>query len=160
MQKVPKSVLRPDFKKDDNLVTVVVQDSETKRVLMVAYTDEAGYTETLETGEGVFWLRSRQQRWKKGETSGHTLKVHQVLIDCDYDALIYLITPNGPTCHSEAQSYFYRYAVLSAPVEPAPKEKPEDMPALLKMNIHPRIFATCKCQKALTIWPFNLLGGE
>lgn len=144
MQKVPKSVLCPDFKKGDGLVTVVVQDDETKRILMVAYTDEAGYTETLETGEGVFWSRSRKQRWKKGETSGHTLKVHQVLIDCDCDALIYLVTPNGPTCHTEAQSCFYRYAMLLVPIEPAPKEKPEDVATLLTMNVHPRIIAACE----------------
>lgn len=127
MQNEPTSVLCPNFKKGNDkngndLVTVVVQDNETRRILMVAYTDEAGYKETLETGVGVFWSRSRQKRWKKGEESGHTLRVHQILIDCDGDALVYIVTPKGPTCHTEAKSCFFRHATLPERcIEPAPK---------------------------------------
>ena len=149
MQNEQKIVLYPDFEKGDGLVTVVVQDNETKQVLMVAYTDRAGYIETLETGEGVFWSRSREARWKKGETSGHTLKVRQVLIDCDGDALIYLVTPNGPTCHTEAQSCFYRFAVMSDRIESAPKEGKKEARPTLTVNVHPRIAAACEFHNAL-----------
>jgi len=142
---IMKSVFRPDFKKGDGLVTVVVQDKDTKQVLMVAYTDEDGFGETLQTGEGVFWSRSRMGRWKKGETSGHTLKVYEVHIDCDNDALLYLVTPNGPTCHTTAKSCFYRHVVASIPLDPAPKEMPSDKD---EMMVHSRIARGCEFHNA------------
>lgn len=140
-----KSVFRPDFKKGDGLVTVVVQDKNTKQVLMVAYTDEDGFKETLETGEGVFWSRSRKGRWKKGETSGHTLKVHEVHIDCDHDALLYLVEPHGPTCHTNAKSCFYRHAVVSIPLDPTPKETTAERN---EMMVHSRIARGCEFHDA------------
>lgn len=103
-------VRRPNFEKRGGLVTVVAQDADTREVLMVAYTDEAGWRQTLETGLGSYYSTSRQESWVKGETSGNLQEVVDVLIDCDGDALIYLVKPlgQGVACHTEARSCFYR----------------------------------------------------
>ncbi len=103
-------VIRPNFEKRGGLVTVVVQDAKTRQVLMVAFTDEAGYLETVRTREAVFLTTSRgHKRWKKGETSGDIQKVHDILIDCDGDAIIYVVDQLGSgACHTKAWSCFYR----------------------------------------------------
>ena len=102
-------VLIPDFAKCGGLICVVAQDYTTREILMVAYTDKAGYLETLETGEAVYFTRSRWKRWKKGETSGSIQIVRQIFIDCDGDALVYLVEQKGGiTCHTDARSCFYR----------------------------------------------------
>ena len=103
------SIIMPDFSKSKSgLVAVVVQNCDTKEVLMVAYTKKAQFEETLEMGEAVFFSRSRNHRWKKGETSGNTLKIVSIKIDCDNDALLYIVKPAGPTCHTGERSCFYR----------------------------------------------------
>ncbi len=89
------------------LIPVVVQDVDTKEVLMVGFTNREAVDKTLETHTAWFWSRSRQALWNKGETSGHFLKVHKMVADCDSDTLLYLCTPLGPTCHTGAKSCFF-----------------------------------------------------
>src|SRR5690606_24435556 len=90
------------------LVTVVAQDRDTGEVRMVAHADEAALRATLEFGLATFFSRSRGRLWKKGEESGNVLRVHEVWIDCDADAVLYLVEPVGPTCHTGAPSCFFR----------------------------------------------------
>ena len=91
---------------DDGLVTVVVQDRLTGEVRMLAHANDEALRRTLETGEGHFFSRSRRSIWRKGETSGNTLRVREVHADCDRDAVLYLVDPTGPTCHTGARSCF------------------------------------------------------
>lgn len=88
------------------LVAAVVQDARTLRVLMVGWMDEEALSRTLESGFVTFWSRSRQEYWRKGETSGNTLNLVSVQIDCDRDALLVFADPVGPTCHTGATSCF------------------------------------------------------
>lgn len=90
----------------DGLVAAVVQDAEDGRVLMVAWQDAEALAATLETGEAHFHSRSRDALWKKGETSGNTLAVVSMELDCDADAVLITARPTGPTCHTEARSCF------------------------------------------------------
>ena len=89
------------------LVTVVVQSAGTGEVRMVAHASREAVERTLATGEGYFYSRSRRQLWRKGESSGHTLAVREVWADCDGDALLYLVEPTGPSCHTGARSCFF-----------------------------------------------------
>lgn len=104
-------VLRPNFEKRGGLVTVVTVDCWTKNVLMVAYTDESGFLETLKTAEAVYFSTSRKERWKKGETSRCTQSVVDVLIDCDGDAIIYVVEQRGSACHTGATTCFYESCI-------------------------------------------------
>ncbi|MGI8973409.1 MAG: bifunctional phosphoribosyl-AMP cyclohydrolase/phosphoribosyl-ATP diphosphatase HisIE [Gaiella sp.] len=88
------------------LTPVIVQDVATDRVLMLAYADEEAIRRTRETGEAWFWSRSRQELWHKGATSGNTMAVEEIRDDCDGDALLYRVSPNGPACHTGAESCF------------------------------------------------------
>lgn len=88
------------------LLPVVVQDAATGAVLMLAYADREAVSLTLRTGEAHFWSRSRQELWRKGETSGNVLRVVEVLADCDRDALLVRAHPAGPTCHRGTTSCF------------------------------------------------------
>jgi phosphoribosyl-AMP cyclohydrolase len=90
------------------LVPAIVQDAATRAVLMLAFMNEEAYNLTLETGQVHFWSRSRQALWRKGETSGNTLAVVEIRIDCDEDALLVLVNPAGPACHTGNDSCFYR----------------------------------------------------
>lgn len=90
------------------LVPAIVQDARTREVLTLAYMDAESLSKTRETHETWFWSRSRSQLWHKGETSGHTQRVTEVLHDCDGDALVVLVEPAGPACHTGARSCFYR----------------------------------------------------
>ncbi len=99
--------LQPKF--DENgLVPCVVQDARTGEVLTLAYMNEEALTRTRETGETHFWSRSRQELWHKGETSGNVQKVRRLRYDCDADALVALVDPAGPACHTGERSCFYR----------------------------------------------------
>jgi len=89
-------------------VLVVAQDERTGEVRMVAWADREALSRTLESGEAWFFSRSRGKLWKKGESSGHTLAVSEVWADCDGDALIYRVTPRGPSCHEGTRSCFTR----------------------------------------------------
>ena len=90
------------------LIPVIAQDAETGEVRMMAYADELAIQKTLETGFAHFFSRSRGMMWKKGETSGNTLTVRSVWVDCDGDTLIYMVDPAGPSCHTGAETCFYR----------------------------------------------------
>lgn len=92
----------------DGLIPVVVQDAKTRAVLTLAYMNKESLERTLTEGETWFWSRSRQQLWHKGATSGHTQRVVDVRQDCDADALVVLVEPRGPACHSGAISCFER----------------------------------------------------
>lgn len=91
---------------EDGLVAAVVQDAADGRVLMVAWQDAEAIAATLETGEAHFHSRSRDALWRKGETSGNTLAVVGLELDCDGDAVLIRARPAGPTCHTEARSCF------------------------------------------------------
>lgn len=93
---------------DKGLLTAVAVDSVTKNVLMVAFMDEEALAKTRETGLAHFHSRSRGRLWMKGETSGHVLKVEEILVDCDQDALVLNVVPHGPACHTGATACFYR----------------------------------------------------
>jgi phosphoribosyl-ATP pyrophosphohydrolase/phosphoribosyl-AMP cyclohydrolase len=84
----------------------IVQDAESGRVLMLAWMDDEAERLTRETGEAWFWSRSREQLWRKGETSGNTLAVEEVRDDCDGDALLVRVRPAGPACHTGSLSCF------------------------------------------------------
>ncbi len=90
------------------LLAAVIQDAATGQVLMVGYMNPESLKLTLKEGRAWFWSRSRQKLWLKGETSGNFLKVIEVRIDCDADAVLVRCTPAGPTCHTGETSCFYR----------------------------------------------------
>jgi phosphoribosyl-AMP cyclohydrolase len=107
LAEMPDAAFAPKF--DANgLLTAVVVDAANKAVLMVAFMDEEALTATRETGLAHFHSRSRGRLWKKGESSGHFLKIERVLVDCDQDALVLECTPAGPTCHTGMDTCFYR----------------------------------------------------
>lgn len=90
------------------LLTAVAQDAATGEVLMVAFMDAEALAATRETGFAHFHSRSRARLWKKGESSGHVLAVEAILVDCDQDALVLKVRPEGPVCHTGARNCFYR----------------------------------------------------
>jgi phosphoribosyl-AMP cyclohydrolase len=90
------------------LVTAVVTDAVTGGVLMLAHMNADALAATRATGKATFWSRSRQALWVKGETSGHTLEVRELRIDCDQDAIWVIAEPAGPACHTGASTCFYR----------------------------------------------------
>lgn len=90
------------------LLTAVAVDATTRQVLMVAFMDAEALEKTRETGLAHFHSRSRGRLWMKGEASGHVLRVHEIRVDCDQDALVLLVSPQGPACHTGAVSCFYR----------------------------------------------------
>lgn len=101
--------LLSEIKYDANgLVPAIVQDAFTKDVLMMAWMNAESLRLTLETGETVFWSRSRQEIWHKGATSGNVQKVVEVRVDCDSDTLLIRVHPAGPACHTGSQTCFYR----------------------------------------------------
>jgi len=93
---------------EQGLVPAIAQDAETDEVLMMAHMTEATLRETLESGRMVYWSRSRQERWAKGESSGHTQAVAEVRVDCDGDALLFKVRQEGGACHTGYRSCFYR----------------------------------------------------
>ncbi|MBL8080882.1 MAG: phosphoribosyl-AMP cyclohydrolase [Anaerolineales bacterium] len=98
-----------EIKYDANgLVPAIIQDSETKEVLMMAYMNQESLKLTLEKGETIFWSRSRNELWHKGATSGNIQKVVEIRVDCDADTLLILVHPAGPACHTGERSCFYR----------------------------------------------------
>lgn len=92
----------------NGLVPAIVQDVNTKQVLMLAYMNADSLTKTLATGNATFWSRSRQSLWLKGETSGNLQRVREIKYDCDGDTLLLLVEPAGPACHTGEVSCFYR----------------------------------------------------
>ena len=96
-----------DFAKGGGLIPVVVQDATSKAVLMLAYTNREALEKTLSTGYAHYWSRSRNQLWMKGETSGHTQKIKDILVDCDYDTLLFVVEQKGPACHTGNETCFH-----------------------------------------------------
>lgn len=90
------------------LLTAIAQSASTGEIMMVAFMDREALDRTMETGLAHFHSRSRGRLWLKGETSGHVLRVQEMRVDCDQDALIMLVEPAGPACHTGARSCFYR----------------------------------------------------
>jgi len=128
-----------DFSKLDGLVTAVIQDQSSGRVLMVGFMNEEAFRRTVETGYATFFSRSRNQLWMKGETSGHRLEVTEISTDCDRDAVLLKVKALGPgVCHEGYESCFFRRLadgdwVISEPraydpravyAAPAGREKP------------------------------------
>ncbi len=101
------TILNPKYDAS-GLITAVVTDSHDGTVLMVGHMNAEAMRLTTETNIVHFWSRSRQQLWKKGESSGHFLHVEAMMIDCDQDAVWIKARPDGPTCHTGVQSCFYR----------------------------------------------------
>jgi phosphoribosyl-AMP cyclohydrolase len=96
-------------KSADGILPAVVQDHTTKEVLMLAYINKLAWEKTLETGKAHYWSRSRQKLWLKGETSGHVQIIHDILVDCDDDTVIYLVEQlGGAACHTGHRSCFFR----------------------------------------------------
>ncbi len=91
----------------NGLIPAIVQDVQTREVLTLAYMNRESLARTFEAGETVFWSRSRGELWHKGETSGHTQRVVEVRADCDGDALLLLVEPRGPACHTGAVTCFF-----------------------------------------------------
>ncbi len=92
----------------NGLIPAVVQQHDTREVLMVAYMNRESLAETIETGKTWFWSRSRQKYWMKGESSGHVQDVLEIRYDCDADCLLVLVDQSGAACHTGERSCFYR----------------------------------------------------
>ncbi|MDF3020772.1 MAG: phosphoribosyl-ATP pyrophosphatase [Steroidobacteraceae bacterium] len=105
---IPKNgdSLAVDFQKGDGLVPAIVQDADTGAVLMMAYMNREALDETLKRRRAVFYSRSKQRLWEKGETTGHTLAVVDVALDCDADTLLVTARPRGPACHNGTLTCF------------------------------------------------------
>lgn len=102
-----KTIDELDFAKGDGLIPVIVQDVKTREILTLAYTNKESLLLTKKTGNSWFWSRSRNKLWMKGEESGNIQKVKEILVDCDYDSIIYLVEPTGPACHTGERICFH-----------------------------------------------------
>jgi len=103
-----KTITGPDFSHSDGLLPAIAQDAETNEVLMLAYMNEESYRATLESGQAVYWSRSRNRLWKKGEESGHLQTVESIAIDCDADTILLKVRQQGVACHEGYRSCFFR----------------------------------------------------
>ncbi|MBL4902487.1 phosphoribosyl-AMP cyclohydrolase [Desulfocapsa sp. AH-315-G09] len=102
-----------DFAKDSQgLLPAIVQDAKSGEVLMLAYINKEAWGKTLATGKAHYWSRSRQKLWLKGESSGHVQKIHEILIDCDQDTVVFKVEQlGGAACHKGYCSCFFRRVV-------------------------------------------------
>ncbi len=98
----------PDFSKGGGLLPAIAQDAQTGEVLMLAYMNEESFAETLATGRAVYYSRSRNKLWRKGEESGHVQKIQAVLVDCDADTILLKVEQIGAACHEGYTSCFFR----------------------------------------------------
>ncbi|MCJ7771282.1 phosphoribosyl-AMP cyclohydrolase [Candidatus Bathyarchaeota archaeon] len=98
-----------------SLIPVVTQDWLTKEVLMVAYANKEALRRAIETGYAHYWSRSRGRLWRKGETSGNTQTLKDILIDCDHDTILFLVEQKGPACHTGARTCFHNKLSRSIP---------------------------------------------
>src|SRR6185436_15070021 len=136
MTAVPAEPLLAAVKFDaDGLVPGIAQEAATGRVRMFAWANRDALAATLGTGEAHFWSRSRQASWRKGETSGNTLVVREVRVDCDGDVVLYLCAPAGPSCHTGATSCFYRRVDGDAGGALVEDDRPPDPPALVVARV-------------------------
>ncbi len=107
-----KSPSELDFVKRNGLVPVIVQDLKTKDVLMLGFANREALNNTIETGNAWFWSTSNNRLWMKGEESGNIQPVREILVDCDSDALIYLVDSVNPACHTGKRSCFHNKLVV------------------------------------------------
>ncbi len=115
-------MLSPDFKKMNGLIPVIAQDAKSGEVLMLAYMNEESFKLTIETGEAVYFSRSRGKLWHKGESSGCVQKIKSIRIDCDDDTLVLLVEQvGGAACHTGRRSCFYRELKGDEIVECSPR---------------------------------------
>ena len=91
-----------------SLLPAIVQDVGTKEVLMLAWVNLEALELSRKTGRATFWSRSRKEIWVKGDTSGNSQEIIEIKFDCDSDALLFLVQPHGPACHTGEQTCFYR----------------------------------------------------
>lgn len=99
--------MKPDFSKyTDGLVPVIVQDASTNKVLMLGFMNEEAFSATQREGKAIFYSRSKQRLWTKGETSGNLLLVKKILTDCDNDTILIKAQPSGPVCHTGSDTCF------------------------------------------------------
>ncbi len=98
--------MKPEY---DNrgLIPAIAQNAESGEVLMLAWMSAESLARTRQTGEATFWSRSRKELWRKGATSGNTLSVRRIHLDCDGDAILLSVVPSGPSCHTGADSCFF-----------------------------------------------------
>lgn len=102
-------MIEPNFEKSGGLIPVIVQDAETKDVLMLAYMNKDSWEATLQSGKATFWSRSRQKLWLKGESSGNVQVIKKIFIDCDDDTILLQVDQlGGAACHTGHRSCFYR----------------------------------------------------
>lgn len=99
----------------DGLIPAIAQDFKTGEILMLAYMNEESIKLTIQMGEAIYWSRSRNALWKKGESSGHIQKIKEILTDCDQDTLLLKIEQIGSACHTNRPSCFYRAIDLKNP---------------------------------------------
>lgn len=92
---------------ENGLVPVVTQDATTGEVLMLAWANAEALSRSIDTGKATYWSRSRQSFWVKGESSGHTQMIKSIRVDCDVDAVLYIVDQIGPACHTNRRSCFY-----------------------------------------------------
>lgn len=101
-------MVKLDFEKTGGLIPAIAQDYKTKEVLMLAYMSEESFEETLRSGKATYFSRSRNELWKKGETSGHTQEVKEIRVDCDKDTILLKVDQlGGAACHKGYKSCFY-----------------------------------------------------
>ena len=98
--------MKLDFEKMGGLIPAIVQDNNTNKVLMLGFMNEEAYEETKETGKVTFFSRTKNRLWMKGETSGNTLQVVSMMVDCDNDTILIKANPAGPVCHTSADTCF------------------------------------------------------
>ena len=99
-------MIQPDFEKSEGLIPAIIQDADTRKVLMLGYMNEAALQKTLEEGSVTFYSRSKDRLWTKGESSGNFLEVKDISIDCDNDTLLIKVNPAGPVCHTGTDTCF------------------------------------------------------
>lgn len=101
-------MVKLDFEKTNGLIPAIAQDYQTGEVLMMAYMNEASFEETVKSGKATYWSRSRQELWKKGETSGHYQDVKEIRVDCDKDTVLLKVDQiGGAACHKGYKSCFF-----------------------------------------------------
>jgi phosphoribosyl-ATP pyrophosphohydrolase/phosphoribosyl-AMP cyclohydrolase len=122
----------------DGLIPVVVQDHLTGEVRMVAFATREAIKTTLQTGRATFWSRSRGELWEKGRTSGNTIAVKRVLVDCDADCVVYSAEPRGPSCHTGAQSCFFHTLEAGESALRQRSEEPQTIFATLEAVLESR----------------------
>lgn len=123
----PEQIEQLDWQKQDGLLPAIIQDADSRQVLMLGYMDRAALRATLDSGKVTFFSRSRQRLWMKGEQSGHVLELVRLETDCDRDSLLVQARPHGPTCHLQRASCF--------------PDAPSDFIAVLERRIEARLAA-------------------